>query len=323
MVRMDERPRPQASAREIRVRLWVLAVSAMGAACSSFGAETSSTGQTRGLEDDAGERPDTLPSDAGGPDGGAWIPCASRPTDATHFCADFDDVAHPLDYGWSDQHVDTGGHIEATDGARSAPRAFLSRVDAVATSARAQATLDLLPGAPAASPRKTSLRLAFAVRIDAFPFDGSDPNGFIDLATIRFDDPSCATTSGGSSVRGLDVGFSATGELLMFGKGLDEKCPASPDAWQQAPTPNVTSPTFQNGFHRVVLEIAPKTCAGQSGGISARVSVDDQANACHAVAGDPLAHVASQLRVAVGVSDGDAPRAAARAVYDDVTLELD
>jgi hypothetical protein len=304
----------------------VLGVSAIGAACTSFAAGPTATAPTPGLEDDAGERPDdgqTGDSGAGDRDGGAWIPCANRQTDATHFCADFDDVSRPLEYGWSDQQVDTGGHIEATDGARSAPRAFLSRVDAVATSARAQATLDLLPGAPAANPQKTSLRLTFAVRIDAFPFDGSDLNGFIDLATIRFDDPSCATTSGGARVRGLDVGFSATGELLMFGKGLDDRCPLGPDAWQQAPTRSLAWGEFKNGFRRVVLEIAPETCGGQTGGISARVSVDNEANACHAVGGDPLAHVTSQLRVNVGISDGDAPRAGAVAVYDDVTLDLD
>jgi hypothetical protein len=288
-------------------------------ACASFSPADSGEGVTEGGTE--GGPADSGPADdGGGPADAGWTPCVDRPADPAHFCDDFDDPG-AIGFKWS-KDVNGDGSVGETDAAVSPPRALLSAV--AAGSATQGAVLWNDRGKLLDISTKSRIRFAFSFRVAKPPYPSSSTDGFTQIASLDFDDPSCPT-SGSNLQRQVEISFDTSGALYVRSKGLRDLCPDAGDYFT-TPTPlPLASFVSDRDFRRVTVEIARASCNGQ-GNASLKVAIEGAPDIpCVSLgSGDPLAH-ATGFAVGVGAyaesSSGD--YAETEIAYDNVTVDIE
>jgi hypothetical protein len=307
------------------MRRWaLLALSlciASAGACSSFSADSPAGGGDAG----SGDGGDGTPDGGGGtPDGGdadaGWTPCRDRPADPAHFCDDFDEPG-TIGFKWS-KDVRTGGVLGETDAAVSAPRALVTGV--VAGTGTRSAVLRISPGAVVDIATKSTIRVAFSFRVSKPPYPATSTSGFTQVASLEFDDPSCAT-SGSNMQRQVEISFDTDGTFYVRGKGLKDLCPTPGDTIPVTIPLPLASFVSDHDYHRMTVEIARKPCNGQ-GTASLKLAVEGASDiTCVSLGtGDPLAHAtafAFELGTYASSSNGD--YADTEVAYDNVTVDIE
>jgi len=292
----------------------VAAVFVAAGACSSFdAAEAGPDGGSDGASPDAfdGESPDGAASDAG------WVPCAKRLNDPAHFCDDFDDEGARVDQKWTSIPGD-GGAIGETDAALSAPRALVLRL--AGGSGQAMTLLRSKRGGLVDVSAKNHLAVSFSMRIDKLPFPVNGGSGYMHVAVIEFDTPSC-NTSAGQKQRQIEVSLFPSGTLGVALMGLRDLCPTDAGDFASMSTP-LTGADFLTNFRRVTLDVSRVPCNGGVPGAAVRLAVEGVETSCQSLgAGEPFLH-GTALTMQIGLFTSGTWGETVIA-YDDVTVDFD
>jgi hypothetical protein len=292
-------------------------------ACSSFDASDPGNGEEAGTVVDGAS--DAASADAaidGGPQDGApldagWIPCAKRTPDPAHFCDDFDGTGR-VDQKWTSTTGD-GGTIAETDAAVSTPRALVLRL--AGGSGQGKTFLRSNRGSLVDVAAKNHLAVSFSMRIDKLPFPTDGGSGYMHVALIELDQPSCDSTPG-LRQRQIEVSLFAGGTFGAALKGLRDLC--STDAGDYASlSSTIRGVDFTSMFRRVTVDISRVPCNSGAPGAAVRLAVDGASEvSCQSLGiGNPFAHgVAFTMQLGLFTSGTWGETAIA---YDDVSVDFD
>ena len=219
---------------------------------------------------------------------------------------------------WTSATLD-GGAIAETDAALSAPRALLLRL--AGGSGQSKAFLRSNRGTLVDVSAKSHLAVSFSMRVDSAPFPIAGGGGFMHVALVELDEPSCNSTPSGTQ-RQIEVSLFPSGSVGAALKGVRDLCPNDAGDFTSLSSP-AKPVDFAKKFRRITLDVSRRPCSGSSAEAAVRFAVEGFSEVgCQSLGkGDPFAHgmaLTVQLGLFASGTWGDTAIA-----YDDVSVDFD